>query len=112
MEIILLRLGYVFSFAYEKYRTTYGLGGCEVTLDEMPFGVFVEIEGDQATILDTLRALQLENMPRIETSYAGAFNALRERFSLPFKDATFDNFRDVTLNGDIASILTTRSKRD
>lgn len=111
METILLRLGYIFAFAYEKYRTTYLLSGCDVTLDEMPFGAFVEIEGEQTAILEVLRALQLENAPRIEMSYAGAFNALRERFSLPFTDATFDNFKDITLDGDITSILT-RSKRD
>lgn len=112
METILLRLGYVFAFAYEKYRTTYALSGCDVTLDEMPFGAFVEIEGEQSTILEALRALQLESAPRIEMSYAGAFNALRERFSLPFTDATYENFRGVALDGDLASILTTRSKRD
>lgn len=111
METILLRLGYVFAFAYEKYRTTYALNGCEVTLDEMPFGAFVEIEGERSAILDVLRTLQLENAPRIEMSYAGAFNALRERFSLPFTDATFDNFRDITLDSDLTSVLT-RSKRD
>lgn len=111
METILLRLGYVFAFAYEKYRTTYALNGCEVTLDEMPFGAFVEIEGEQTAILDVLRELQLEDAPRIEMSYAGAFNALRERFSLPFTDATFDNFRDITLDSDLTSVLT-RSKRD
>jgi adenylate cyclase class 2 len=112
METILRHLGYVFAFAYEKYRTTYILNGCEVTLDEMPFGAFVEIEGEQTAILEVLPALQLAGVPRIAMSYAGAFNALRERFSLPFTDATFDNFRDITLDGDIASILTTRSARD
>ena len=111
METILLRLGYVFGFAYEKYRTTYALSGCDVTLDEMPFGAFVEIEGEYASILEVLRTLQLEKAPRIEMSYAGAFNALREHFSLPFKDATFDNFRDIKLDSDLTSILT-RSKRD
>lgn len=112
METILLRLGYVFVFAYEKYRTTYILNECEVTLDEMPFGAFVEIEGEQAAIMDTLLALQLESMPRIEMSYADAFNALRERFSLPFADATFDNFRDTALDGDIISVLKRGTKRD
>lgn len=112
METILLRLGYVFAFAYEKYRTTYVLNGCEVTLDEMPFGTFVEIEGEQTAILKMLQVLQLEHAPRIELSYASAFNALRERFSLPFTDATFENFKDMTVGGDMAGILTTRSNRD
>lgn len=112
METILRHLGYVFSFAYEKYRTTYALNGCDVTLDEMPFGAFVEIEGEHVAILKALDLLQLENAPRIEMSYAGAFNALRERFLLPFTDATFANFKGITLDNDISGVLTTRSKRD
>lgn len=112
METILLRLGYVFAFAYEKYRTTYVFNGCEVTLDEMPFGTFVEIEGEQHSILETLQTLHLETAPRIEMSYSAAFNILRERFSLPYTDATFANFKGVKLDGGINSILTTRSKRD
>lgn len=112
METILLRLGYIFTFAYEKYRTTYVWRGCEVTLDEMPFGKFAEIEGEQASILEVVRALQLEDAPRIEMSYASAFNTLRDHFSLSFTDATFADFKDIHLDGDIADILGARSKRD
>jgi adenylate cyclase class 2 len=45
---LLEALGYRLSVMYEKYRTTYALGGCEVTLDEMPYGDFAEIEGPGA----------------------------------------------------------------
>jgi adenylate cyclase, class 2 len=114
METILLRLGYVFSFAYEKYRTTYVLNRCEVTLDEMPFGSFVEIEGEAGAILEVVRQLDLDSAPRIELSYAGAFNALRAHLGLSFKDATFENFSGVVLGpyGNLETILKTRSKRD
>lgn len=114
METILLRLGYVFAFAYEKYRTTYTLNGCEVTLDEMPFGAFVEIEGEQSSILETVDMLQLEAAPRIEMSYARAFGVLRETLQLPFTDATFENFTGIVLDPHqkLEIILKSRSKRD
>src|SRR3990172_1232689 len=42
---LLEALGYQVSLMYEKYRTTYDLDGVYVTLDEMPYGDFAEIEG-------------------------------------------------------------------
>jgi adenylate cyclase class 2 len=48
---LLEALGYRLSVMYEKYRTTYALGGCEVTLDEMPYGDFAEIEGPGAAAI-------------------------------------------------------------
>jgi adenylate cyclase class 2 len=47
-RVLLEALGYRVSVMYEKYRTTYDLGSCEVTLDEMPYGDFAEIEGPGA----------------------------------------------------------------
>lgn len=39
-------LGYQKLFYYEKYRTTYDLDECHIMLDELPYGDFVEIEGE------------------------------------------------------------------
>jgi adenylate cyclase class 2 len=35
---------------YEKHRTTWDLANTEVTIDELPFGLFLEIEGDEEAI--------------------------------------------------------------
>ena len=43
MALILERLGFVFTFAYEKYRTTYLFSGSDVKLEERPFYRVVEI---------------------------------------------------------------------
>ena len=43
---ILEALGYQVVVIYEKYRTTYELDHAHVTIDEMPYGIFVEIEGE------------------------------------------------------------------
>lgn len=105
MSLILERLGYVCSFAYEKYRTTYHLMESEVTLDEMPFGTFVEIEGNRDSIHNAMSALGLANAARIRMGYSTVFAVLRERLNLPFPDATFQNFEAVVLPGSVKSLL-------
>ena len=52
-------LGYSLVVQYEKWRTTYTLHGLEITLDEMPYGNFSEIEGE-----DTCRHPQYFCRPR------------------------------------------------
>ena len=39
-------LGYQKLVYYEKYRTTYDLNGSHIMLDELPYGNFIEIEGE------------------------------------------------------------------
>jgi len=57
---ILEVLGYRPALVYEKRRTTWRVGGVEVVLDELPFGLFLEIEGEEALILEAERLLSLE----------------------------------------------------
>ena len=47
---ILSKLDIVPMLIYEKHRTTWDLADTEVTIDELPFGLFVEIEGDEEAI--------------------------------------------------------------
>lgn len=95
MELILDRLGYHPIWKYEKYRTTYKVHGCEVVLDELPFGNFVEIEGEDAAIGETIALLELGAAPRFLISYSVLFSIVRERLNLPFNDLTFDNFAGI-----------------
>ena len=43
-------IGVVPMLIYEKHRTTWNLANTEVTIDELPFGLFLEIEGDEEAI--------------------------------------------------------------
>ena len=89
-------LGYEVSVMYEKYRATYILDGVLVTLDEMPYGNFAEIEGpDGASIRKTAEVLGLDWERRILDSYIMLFDRLRERFGLAFRDLSFENFEGV-----------------
>ncbi|HEX8557829.1 MAG TPA: class IV adenylate cyclase [Pyrinomonadaceae bacterium] len=69
LAAILEALGYRPALVYEKRRETWRLAGAEVVLDELPFGLFVEIEGDEADILRAERLLGLEDSPAERDSY-------------------------------------------
>jgi len=100
-DLILKKLGYVPAWIYEKYRTTYELMDCEITLDEMPFGHFVEVEGDADNIERVLSALGLADHPRITRSYSDLFVGLKQKMNLPFQDLTFDNFKGIVVVNDV-----------
>ncbi len=97
MDLILGQLGYAPYMVYEKYRTTYDLEGAEVVLDEMPFGQFVEIEGDVSAIENAMHKLDLHDAPRYPASYAALFDIVRKNLNLPFEDLTFENFKGITV---------------
>ena len=91
-------LGYQVSMAYEKYRTTYALGGTLVTLDEMPYGSFVEIEGpDSEGIAAVAGRLGLDWGARINESYVALFDRACAALALGFRDLSFDNFQAVAV---------------
>jgi adenylate cyclase class 2 len=89
---ILERIGFERRQVYEKYRETFELGPVEVVLDEMPFGDFVELEGEEAEIKAAADLLGLDWSKRIKANYLALMANLREKFDLPFDDLTFDNF--------------------
>lgn len=95
METILNKLGYHPVMTYEKYRTTYQLYGAEVTLDQMPYGNFVEIEGDEAAIKRCLEALDLGAARRMVASYVVLFKFVKQHLGLDFDDLTFANFAGI-----------------
>jgi len=57
MENIIGKLGYKLAIVYEKHRKAWHLGQVEVVLDELPFGYYMEIEGDKEDILTAERLL-------------------------------------------------------
>ena len=102
---VLEALGYEVSVMYEKYRATYALGGVLVTLDEMPYGNFAEVEGpDGASIRKTAGVLGLDWERRILDSYIMLFDRLRERLGLAFHDLSFENFKGVTVTGEMLGV--------
>lgn len=66
---ILGALGFRPALVYEKRRRTWQVTGAEVVLDELPFGWYAEIEGDEAAIIATEFALGLQNAEAEHLTY-------------------------------------------
>lgn len=50
MNAILRALGFTPALVYEKRRQRWRLGDAEIVIDELPFGLFMEIEADEDSI--------------------------------------------------------------
>lgn len=99
-------LGYEISVMYEKYRATYALEGVLVTLDEMPYGNFAEVEGPDGPIIHrTADMLGLDWEARILEGYLVLFDRLRERLGLGFRDLSFANLEGLTVTGEMLGVL-------
>ena len=91
-------LGYRVFTTYEKIRENFTLAGVQVSLDEMPFGNFTELEGPNPEAIRKLaESLGLAWERRIAMSYLELFARLKTRLALPFDDLTFEAFRDLTI---------------
>jgi adenylate cyclase, class 2 len=90
-------LGYEVAFIYEKYRTTYKMNDLEIMVDEMPYGHFVELEGEAGALKPSAQKLGLDWAASIPESYSALFDHLAERLHLDFRDLTFDNFKGLQI---------------
>ena len=89
-------LGYRATMVYEKYRAMYSFEGAVVTLDELPYGHFVEIEGESPeAIVKIAVKLGLKTEAAIPASYPGLFEQLKLAKDLPAKNLTFWEFESL-----------------
>jgi adenylate cyclase class 2 len=96
-------LGYQKLIYYEKYRTTYVMQISEsfihIMLDELPYGNFVEIEGETiASIRDCAGQLGLRWERAILTSYPALFERVRKVLNQPIEDLSFARFKGIKIN--------------
>ena len=95
---LIFALGFQVLMVYEKFRTTYEWKGTHITLDEMPYGNFVEIEGPDASLIQRVnQELGLDWGARIFESYTALFERLRVNLDLSFRDLIFENFEGVEI---------------
>ena len=103
-KLFLEALGYQKLLEYEKYRTTYELllgGRVHVMLDELPYGNFVEIEGESIQIIhDMAEKLILNRNAAISKSYSALFERVRQTLKLTFRDLTFSNFEGIKVSAE------------
>lgn len=110
--LILARLGFTPRQVYEKYRETFRLGAVEVVLDEMPFGYFVELEGDEGEIKAAAAQLGLPWGGRILDNYLALMARLKAHYHLPFDDVTFANFAGLPIAIDTHGVLQSAGRGD
>ena len=98
-QAILEALGFEVMVRYEKYRSAYMLEDVEVSLDEMPFGCFCEIEGaDYDRIQKTADRLGLKWDTHTKMSYLLLFDQLKQVRRLSIPHLTFEAFRDIQIS--------------
>ena len=116
-KLFLEALGYQKLFIYEKYRTTYllesnsllsenrkqasGIQSCHIMFDELPYGNFIEIEGEDFDSIGAVaKYLELDMKTSVTVSYAVLFERAKQNLNLPFDDLTFENFKNLHIATD------------
>jgi len=66
---ILTALGFRPGLVYEKRRTRFNLGRAEIVIDELPFGLFMEIEAGEKEIARVEALLGIEDLPAVMETY-------------------------------------------
>ncbi|MDQ3666622.1 MAG: class IV adenylate cyclase, partial [Acidobacteriota bacterium] len=69
LNSILAALGFKPALIYEKRRETWVLGKAEIVIDELPFGLFMEIEGKERDIRAIETKLAVKNLKAENLTY-------------------------------------------
>lgn len=89
------KLGFFEFMKYEKRRENFRLRNLKISIDEMPIGMFLEIEGNEEDIRCTAQQLGLDWKQRIKRSYEEIFSDLKRQANISFRDLTFKNFEKI-----------------
>ena len=69
MNAILEGVGLRPALVYEKRRQTWMLGESEIVIDELPFGLFMEIEGSKKSIVSAERKIGIKDLQAEHSTY-------------------------------------------
>ncbi|MEL7637677.1 MAG: class IV adenylate cyclase [Anaerolineaceae bacterium] len=96
---LLEALGYQVVMMYEKYRANYLMDSLVLSVDEMPFGLFVELEGESsAQVRRAADVLGLDWEARINLSYSALLNQYNQNTGHTFSNLNFENFADLVVD--------------
>ncbi len=76
---IFANLGFTKRFIMEKYRIDYVYKNTKISLDELPFGVFIEIEGEAEDIVNISHELNLDLSRKIIVTYWDLFEEYKKK---------------------------------
>lgn len=76
---IFANLGFTRRFIMEKYRIDYEYKGTKISLDELPFGMFIEIEGEPENIKKVAKEFNLDLANKIIVTYWDLFEDFKKK---------------------------------
>jgi adenylate cyclase, class 2 len=103
---ILNALGFFEVQRYEKYRETFIIGETQLLMDAMPYGDFLEIEGEKGDIMDLAGKIGMKWEDRILANYLEIFERIKSMLNLAFNDVAFGNFTTISADS-FSSIIRT-----
>ena len=90
---ILEALGFQVYMSYEKYRQNFQLNNLVASVDEMPYGNFIELEGSSPEhVRSTAALLGLDWEQRINLSYTALLGLFNQKTGHAFRDLSFEVF--------------------
>jgi adenylate cyclase class 2 len=98
-------LGFEAVVFYEKFRTTYEINDIHIMLDELPYGEFVEIEGENVEAIHTIaNLLELNWNAMIKAGYHALFERVAGKYNLESSQLSFTALNKVKITPDDLSI--------
>lgn len=99
-------LGFTVVAFYEKYRATYEVKDVHVMLDELPYGNFVEIEGEDVNTLRTVaELLGLKWDSSVNAGYLVLFDRIAMKYELTAGQLSFEALKGLSMSGEDMSIV-------
>lgn len=93
---ILEGLGFQVFMTYEKFRQNYRLNGLVASVDELPYGNFIELEGSSPEhVCGTAALLGLDWEQRINVSYTALLEIFNQKTGHTFRDLSFEAFEGL-----------------
>ena len=93
---LLEALGYQVVMMYEKYRANYLMDSLVLSVDETPFGLFIELEGESpAQVHLAANVFGLDWEQRINLSYSALLKQYNQNSGNSFRDLSFDVFQGL-----------------
>lgn len=68
-DAILRGIGFVPALVYEKRRTRWDVGRAKVVIDELPYGLFMEIEASEKEIRRVEKLIAAQDLPAVAETY-------------------------------------------
>ncbi|MGZ8847149.1 MAG: class IV adenylate cyclase [Pyrinomonadaceae bacterium] len=69
VHAILTALGYRLGLVYEKRRVSWSVGKAKLVIDELPFGLFMEIEASEKLITQVEKKVGADKLPAVMDTY-------------------------------------------